>query len=450
LKYRYRGFCSLLLMIQLFVVCLFIACLLVIPEPARAGQMTLDKAFENALSANPTIKAMTQRINQSREKIIQARAAYYPQVSLDGAATRIQPSDNDIAAGFAFQPSQEYYNGSVSAKWVIFSGFSRKHNVQAALLGQDLEEAGHDDVIRNLLSSVAASFHTAQLALANKSIASSNKIFYAKQLEDARIKKEAGKGSLSDVLNFNTRMNQAQIEMEKFTAQYDVARVALAALLGDDVQTNDLPDPVFPETETQKEMTLPDEKALVAYALDNRPDLIQMGLSLEILNADIETAKAKFFPEISLNGSLGVNRTGSGRFETHDLENSVSLQLSYPLFSGGKDRAALQEARLAVAEIEFELKNLKNQIVSQILQNCFSLTAAQKQLRLYRENAKLVKQNRDMVAKEYQYGKTSLVNLNEVQNNLSETQQQIALSLISLRQAWYELKASAGSIEFYP
>ena len=51
-----------------------------------------------------------------------------------------------------------------------------------------------------------------------------------------------------------------------------------------------------------------------------------------------------------------------------------------------------------------------------------------------------------MVATEYQAGQTSQINLNEVQNNLSETQQRIALSLISLRQAWYELKASSGSI----
>ncbi len=431
---------------QVFFSYLLLVYLLLISGPVMAGQMALDHAFEKALAGNPSVQAMAQRINQSRERVIQARAAYYPQVSMDGSVSRLQASDNDIAAGLASRQSQEYYNGSMSAKWVIFSGFSRKNYVRAALLGQDLEEAGQVDVIRNLLSSVAASFHVAQLALANKFIASSNRTFYAKQLEDARIKQKAGKGSLSDVLNFNTRMNQAQIEMEKFIAQYDVARASLAALLGDNVQTKDLPDPVFPETETQKEMALPDTKALMAYALDNRPDLIQSRLAVKIAQANIETVKSKFFPEISLNGSMGMNRTGSGRFESNDLENSISLQFSYPVFAGGKDRAALQEARFAAAEAEFELRNLKNQVVSQITQDCFSLTAAQKQLKLYRENEKLVKQNRDMVAKEYQYGKTSLVNLNEVQNNLSETRQQIALSLISLRQAWYELKASSGSI----
>lgn len=415
-------------------------------QPAFAGQMTLDKAFEKALAGNPTIKAMVQRINQSKSQITQARANYYPLLSLGASVTRNEYSDNDLAAGLANNSSQEYYDSFMSAKWVLFSGFSTKYTVQAAKLGQNLAEADKADVVRNLLSSVAISFHTAQLALANKFIASSDKTFYAKQLEDARIKKKAGKGSLSDVLNLNTRMNQAQIEMEKFSAQFDVARAGLAALLGENAGGLDLPEPVFPNPETKKEMEAPEVSTMMAYALDNRPDLLGLKLALEIANTNIETAKARFFPEISLNGSVGADRAGSGRFEGDDLENSVSLLLSYPLFNGGADRAVLQESRYVSAQAQLDLKNLENRVVSEIRQDCFTVAGTQKQLRLYRENGSLVKQNRDMVEIEYQYGKTSLVTLNEVQNNLTQTQQKIALSLISLRQAWYELKSSSGSI----
>lgn len=329
---------------------------------------------------------------------------------------------------------------------MLFSGFSTRYNVQAAELGQNLAEADKIDVVRNLLSSVAASFHTAQLALANQFIAASDKTFYAKQLADARIKQKAGKGSQSDVLNLNTRMNQAQIEMERFLAQFDVARAGLAALLGEDAKNIELPEPVFPEPETGQEMESPEAAPLVAYALETRPDLRRRKLALEIANANIETAKARFYPEISLNGSVGADRTGNGEFQGDDLENSVSLVLSYPLFSGGADKAALQESRYARAQVQMELKNLENSVVAEIRQDCFTVSSAQKQLRLYRENGTLVKQNRDMVELEYQYGKTSLVTLNEVQNNLTQTQQRIALSLISLRQAWYELKSSSGAI----
>jgi len=185
---------------------------------------------------------------------------------------------------------------------------------------------------------------------------------------------------------------------------------------------------------------------MVTYALDNRPDLRRLKLASRIASANIETAKARFFPEISLNGSVGADRIGSGRFESDDIDNSLGLFLSYPLFRGGGDKAALQESRYADAQAQMEMKNLKNTVISEIRQDCFTVTGAQKQLRLYRENGRLVKQNRDLVEIEYKYGKTSLVTLNEVQNNLTQTQQKTALSLIFLRQAWYELKFSSGAI----
>lgn len=428
------------------LMCLSFLWMVLVSVPVLAGQLTLDQAFDQTLQSNPTVQAMVQRINQAKEGVVQARAAYFPQFDLSAGASRKQISRNEDASSASLKRTTDYYDGFLSGKWVLFSGFSRKFTLEAAQLGQDLETASRADLIRKLLASVAASFHTAQLALANHYIADANQEFYTSQLETARLKQQAGVGSYSDVLNFNTRMNQARIEMERYQAEYDVARAALAALLGDDALGSDLPDPIFPEEEIPMEMEIPDPKERIAHAMDHRPDLAGLELSYKIAQANAEAARSKFYPELSLNGSVGADRIDSGRFESHDIENSVGLALSYPLYAGGKDRAALRQALYAGAEAELELKNLKNEVISQVRQDCFTVTAAQKQLRLYRENFKLVKENRDMVATEYQAGQTSQVNLNEVQNNLSETQQRIALSLISLRQAWYELKASSGSI----
>lgn len=82
--------------------------LAMLSQSAWAGQMTLDAAFEKALADNPTLQAMVQRINQSKERITQARASYYPHLALGASATRNQYSDNDLARGAAVNSSQEY------------------------------------------------------------------------------------------------------------------------------------------------------------------------------------------------------------------------------------------------------------------------------------------------------------------------------------------------------
>jgi outer membrane protein TolC len=65
---------------------------------------------------------------------------------------------------------------------------------------------------------------------------------------------------------------------------------------------------------------------------------------------------------------------------------------------------------------------------------------------LQRVNADLVRENRDLVEKEYLAGQGSLVRLNEAQRDLSTAQSRLALALVSLRQAWYGLQSETGSL----
>ena len=429
---------------RFFSLCLLWTMIMVVP--ARAGQMTLDQAFGRALAGNPGIQAVEERIRQAREQVVQARAAYYPRLDISSHAGRRDISRNDAELSSSPDRRYEIYDGFLSGKWVLFSGFSRRHDLAAAKLSREVEIQGKADAVRLLLSSVAAAFHSAQLALANRRIASANRAFYSVQLETARIKQKAGVGSLSDVLNFNTRMNQAAIEMAQYLAEVDLSRASLAALLGEDALAEDLPEPVYPGKEAPEEMVPPDPEPHVKTALAHRPDLARLALELALAREKAESARSRFYPELSVTGSVGADRTGSAEIEKDDIEHSLGLELSYPLFAGGGDRAALREALYAANEARLQLTDLENQVVSDVRQACVTVAAAQKQLALYRENEGLVRQNRDMVAKEYEYGKTSLVNLNEVQTTLTETRQRIALSLISLRQAWYELETATGGI----
>ena len=75
-----------------------------------------------------------------------------------------------------------------------------------------------------------------------------------------------------------------------------------------------------------------------------------------------------------------------------------------------------------------------------------SLATARNQLVLQRENAELVRRNRDLVEKEYAAGQTSLVRLNEAQRDLIQAQGRLALARVSLRQAWQGFGAATGKI----
>ncbi len=414
---------------------------------AGAKELTLDEAFGLALRENPSLEVSKTRIIQAQERIGQARASFFPTLTLAGTVTGREMSDNAAAASQAGQERRkEYYSAGLSVQWVLFSGFLRRSRYRAAQLEKEQSQASMEDTTRLLLASIADSYFSAQLAVQDRAIAEADKGFNLRLLKEAEIKKEVGTGSLSDYLNFKIKVNSAETIIENSRYQYDISRAALAALLGMDDPGAALPKPSALASEKKIEMHRPDYQVYIDQALAGRPDIKSLFLAIEASKAFIKSARSDWYPSVTLTGDLGVDRTGSSRFENDDLSNSVSLIVSYPLFTGGKDRAELREALAAKKEVEASLKVLEVQVVSDVKQAVFKVISAQKQLKLQRETTVLVKRTRDLVEQEYLAGKTSLVRLNEVQTELTTAQGRLALSLVTLRRAWYQLKARTGSI----
>ena len=105
-----------------------------------------------------------------------------------------------------------------------------------------------------------------------------------------------------------------------------------------------------------------------------------------------------------------------------------------------------EELESTVQEAQSSLENTKINLKAEVASAVATLISAQEQLALQRSNAKLVQQVRDLVEKEYAAGQASLVRLNEAQRDLVAAQGNLALSLVSMRQAWENLRADTGEI----
>jgi outer membrane protein TolC len=172
----------------------------------------------------------------------------------------------------------------------------------------------------------------------------------------------------------------------------------------------------------------------------------QSEFSLKQAISEIKIARAKFFPTINLLATMEGYRTEDAGFENEDFGNTIAVNLSYNLFSGGAKRAKLREAKAKKIEAEKALEDIRLRVSSEVRASVAKLNSAQEQLILQRSNADLVRQNRDLVAQEYSAGLGSLVRLNEAQRDLISAQRRLALALVSLRQAWHNLETDTGRI----
>jgi outer membrane protein TolC len=343
--------------------------------------------------------------------------------------------------------TDEFYTADLTASWTLFVGFERKFSNASARYAEQSSAAALNDARRLLISAVALSYFSAQLALENIAIAKADEAFNQRQLSDAEARQRVGTGALSDVLNFQVRKNQAKTTRINQEYQYEIALYGLAALLG--LRESGFPENVrlarlSPETET--ELTSPPVENLIAISKDLRPDIQATEWQIKQTEAQIKIAQSDYYPTITIAGAVDGERTGDAGFERDDFGNRVQVGLTYNLFAGGFTRAKVREARQRRLEFEKRLEELVLEATAEIRDSAALVTTAQIQLALQRENVDLVQRTRNLVEKEYNAGQGSLVRLNEAQRDLTTAQSNLALALVGLRQAWVELETRTGNI----
>lgn len=424
-------------------------------NPGYSGETDLDSlkildlktAQKIAIKDNPSLAAAEERVRQARQQVIQAYSSYWPRIDATGGGRRTIMSENDYLLLGGADDRSDTYTAGISASWVLFNGFEREYSGLRARYGEDSSKQAHLNVLRLLLLQVASSYFNAQLARENIIIAQANEEFNQRQLVESEARYRVGTGSLSDVLNFRVRINSAKSQLIASRRAYEVALYGLAALMG--IHDSKMPphlELAELKDETTNELLIPEPEAAIRYALENRPDLKQSEYLLKQADAGVGSAWAGFYPTISITGSIDGDRLNSRELEREDFGKSIMLNISYNIFSGGLTTARLKEAKSRKREAAMNLDDATISVKTEVESAITQLKAAQEQLSLQRTNTKLVQETRDLVEKEYAAGQGSLVRLNGAQLDLVTAQSTLALSLVSMRQAWESLRASTGRI----
>lgn len=419
--------------------------------------LDLKTAQRIALQNNPSLAAAAARVTQAKQRVARATATYWPRLDADAAARRAWLSDVEKASRLAlarlFDPNatigdpEDQYGLGLSANYAFFTGFERKFANLSAIYNEDQTHAARMDAWRILLTSVASGYYSAQLAVQAIAIAKADEDFNRRQYLEAQARRRVGTGSLSDELNFEVRVNSARTELINARREYEISLYALAELMG-------IPASRFPAglklealaPETTRDMAPPDSETLIQYALENRPDFLQIEYALAQAEANIGLARSNYWPSVALTGNVDGNRTDNPEFGFDDFGGSVALVFSYNLFSGGGDRARVREARAIKSEFEKNLDQSRNNISFEVREAVARVRQTQEQLILQASSLKLVERNRELVEKEYTAGQASLVRLNEAQRDLTNTQGRLALARVELRRALKLLEAATGSI----
>jgi NodT family efflux transporter outer membrane factor (OMF) lipoprotein len=204
--------------------------------------------------------------------------------------------------------------------------------------------ASSDDLESSRLSiqaEVATDYITLNSLDAQVRVLEETSVAYRRSLELTQNRRKGGIATDLDVSQAETLLTGTEAQIPAVKLQRATTLHALATLCGQDaisfaanVPTNiALVAPGIP-------LGIPSE------LLERRPDISAAERRVAAANASIGVATAAFFPAITINGLAGFQSiNASSLFNWESRVWSIGPTLSWPIFTGGRNRAQLEYAR---------------------------------------------------------------------------------------------------------
>lgn len=295
----------------------------------------LQTLIEQGLKQNTDLRIAHLRVEAAQAVLMNTRLSYLPSVSLTPEGT-ISHYEGATARG---------YNLGASASWEI-DIFGKVTNAQrGAKAALESSRAYEQAVQTQLVATIANSYYTLlmldrQLAINERTLES-----WEKTVRTLEALKRAGKSNDAAVLQSKANrmaLEAAIVSIRKSIREMENSLSVLIATAPQAIRRGTLKGQLFPEK-------LP--VGVPIQLLANRPDVRQTEYALAQAFYATNTARAAFYPGITLSGTAGWTNSGGGIILNPGkwLLNAVG-SLTQPLFNRGTNIANLKVAKIQQEE----------------------------------------------------------------------------------------------------
>ena len=313
------------------------------------GDPVLNQLVEDALRGNLDVRIAAARVDRFLGILQTTRSQFFPQIgySYDASANRASRLGQPPLAPNA-DNTYNLYQGALGASWQIDLFGRVRRQSEAAQAQVYASEQGRRGVILSLVATVAASYIGLRALDRQLEIAQGTAKNYG---DTAKLFELRLKGGVI-----------SEVEMGQVESQYQQALAAVPALEQSIAAQENLisvllgrnPGPI-PRGKTIDQLVPPAIPAgLPSELLERRPDILQAEQNLVSANAQIGAAKALYFPQISLTGTLGSISTAFSTFLTGPAGAAMlALGVSGPLFTFGAIEGQVKSAEAGRDEALF-------------------------------------------------------------------------------------------------
>lgn len=320
----------------------------------------LQTLIEQALTSSPDIRTAALRVEEAQAPLLAAKLAFLPALTL---------SPQGVVSSWDKGKATQTYSLPVNASWQVdlFGQILNPKRQAEATLQQ--VKAYEQNARVQLIANTANLYYTLLMLDRQLDISERTADILKRNTETMEAMKDAAMYNINEAGVEQSRAAYAQILASLPDMRSSIREVenALCLLLGEAPHS-------IPRS-TLEQQQLPEEfsTGIPLQLLSNRPDVKAAEMSLAAAYYNTNTARANFYPRITLSGSAGwTNSAGAAIVNPGKLLVNAIASLTQPLFQNGANIARLRiaKAQQEEAKIQFQqaLLNAGNEVSNALSQ----------------------------------------------------------------------------------
>ncbi|MEQ1778364.1 MAG: TolC family protein, partial [Nitrosomonas sp.] len=322
---------------------------------------TLKQAVDHALANNPDLQIAIERIGHAEAQLGIALSAFYPQIT----ARASYEHSNNPAQVFSMILSQRDFNANsiqdinnpgyrqnfrpeIVGKLSLFRGGQDYHHSKAAELGIDAAEFERSSVHNALIEAVTISYYTYLAALEAQKVAQDSIVAITSELNQTKLRYEAGTALKSDVLSLEVKLAETQDAEIRAANSIELSKTSMANLLG--LPSNQAFTILSPSSILIKPKLTDSFSNLLALALLERPEIKAAAKQVQIREHQLKIEQGAYLPKADAFVSYGQNSQHPG-FSGQRDNVTVGVAVEMNLFSGFNTKQRISAAERKLAEV---------------------------------------------------------------------------------------------------
>lgn len=399
-----------------------------------AENWTLRQCLDYAAEHNIQVQKNRIAEEESKQTVLQSKAALFPNLSFSMSQSvgyrPFQEATVMVQNGMATTTNNKVTeSGSygLNASWTIWDGGINRKNVEAAKVQDDMTSLQTAQSLNTIQEQIAQLYvqilYTTEAKKVSKKLLETAQSQYNRGLERLKV----GDIAKADVAQLEAQLASAQFDVVNSETQIASYKRQLKELLQLDINT----EFDVAEAELADERALepiPNKSEVFDMALRHRPEIQRAQLAQQAADLQLDIARRGYYPSFGMSAGVGdshysASNDGYGEQLKRNLNGSIGLNMSVPIFDNRRNKTAVEKAKLQKVSAALDLESQRTTLGSNIENYWLQAASAQQRFIAAMTTVRSQETSFELVNEQFKEGLKNIVDLLQARDNLLNAQQ---------------------------